>query len=34
MEVANDWLRPDELIRTGLTSAVAAAAEDEAESAE
>jgi len=34
MEVANDWLRPDELIRSGLTSAVASAAEDEAESPE
>jgi uncharacterized membrane protein len=34
MEVANDWLRPDELIRSGLTSAVAAGAEDEAESSE
>jgi uncharacterized membrane protein len=34
VEVANDWLRPDELIRSGLASAVASGAEGDAESPE
>src|SRR5262245_10700583 len=34
VEVANDWLRPDDLIRIGLTSGAAARAEEEAEGAE
>src|SRR5215471_1216343 len=34
VEVANDWLRPDDLIRIGLTSAAATRAGEEAEGAE